>query len=51
MAIKTIKVKNFKSFEEVEVHLGKFNVLIAAERNPSFQYFAGRCGLMDSWRG
>jgi len=30
MAIKTIRVKNFKSFRDVEVHLGDFNVLIGA---------------------
>src|SRR5208283_1142236 len=30
MAIKTIRVKNFKSFKDVEVHLGNFNVLIGA---------------------
>ncbi len=30
MAIKTIRVKNFKSFKDVEVHLGDFNVLIGA---------------------
>src|SRR5208337_2279137 len=30
MTIKTIRVKNFKSFKDVEVHLGDFNVLIGA---------------------
>jgi len=30
MTIKTIKVKNFKSFKELQVDLGKFNVLIGA---------------------
>jgi predicted ATPase len=30
MTIKTIKVKNFKSFKELQVELGKFNVLIGA---------------------
>jgi len=30
MAIKTIRVKNFKSFKDVEVHLGNFNILIGA---------------------
>ncbi len=30
MQIKNIKVSNFKSFEEVEIELGKFNVLIGA---------------------
>jgi predicted ATPase len=30
MAIKTIHVKNFKSFKELHVDLGKFNVLIGA---------------------
>lgn len=30
MAIKSIRVKNFKSFKDVEVHLGNFNVLIGA---------------------
>jgi len=30
MAIKTIRVKNFKSFKDVEVQLGSFNVLIGA---------------------
>ncbi len=30
MAIKTIRVKNFKSFKDVEVRLGDFNVLIGA---------------------
>ena len=30
MAIKTIRVKNFKSFKDVEVQLGNFNVLIGA---------------------
>ncbi|MBC8521401.1 MAG: AAA family ATPase, partial [Methanomicrobia archaeon] len=30
MQIKTIKVSNFKSFEEVNVDLGGFNVLIGA---------------------
>jgi predicted ATPase len=30
MTIKTIKVKNFKSFKDLQVDLGKFNVLIGA---------------------
>ncbi|HHI30177.1 MAG TPA: DUF2813 domain-containing protein, partial [Candidatus Methanoperedenaceae archaeon] len=30
MHIKKIKVSNFKSFEEEEIELGKFNVLIGA---------------------
>ncbi|PKP54519.1 MAG: ATPase [Candidatus Altiarchaeales archaeon HGW-Altiarchaeales-3] len=30
MAIKKIKIKNFKSFDEEEINLGKFNVLIGA---------------------
>ena len=30
MGIKKIKVVNFKSFENIEVELGKFNVLIGA---------------------
>lgn len=30
MAIKSIRVKNFKSFKDVEVHLGNFNVFIGA---------------------
>jgi predicted ATPase len=30
MAIKKIKVENFKSFKEIDVELGKFNVLIGA---------------------
>jgi predicted ATPase len=30
MTIKTIQVKNFKSFKELQVDLGKFNVLIGA---------------------
>ena len=30
MTIKTIHVKNFKSFKELHVDLGKFNVLIGA---------------------
>jgi len=30
MAIKTIRMKNFKSFKDEEVHLGNFNVLIGA---------------------
>src|SRR5208283_2138297 len=30
MAIKTIRVKNFKSFKDVEIQLGNFNVLIGA---------------------
>jgi predicted ATPase len=30
MAIKRIRVKNFKSFKDLEVELGKFNVLIGA---------------------
>jgi predicted ATPase len=30
MAIKSIRVKNFKSFKDVEVQLGNFNVLIGA---------------------
>ncbi len=30
MAIKKIKVSNFKSFESMEIDLGKINVLIGA---------------------
>lgn len=30
MQIKKIKVSNFKSFDEVEIELGRFNVLIGA---------------------
>lgn len=30
MAIKKIKIANFKSFKDVEVELGRFNVLIGA---------------------
>jgi len=30
MTIKTLKLKNFKSYKDVEVHLGWFNVLIGA---------------------
>lgn len=30
MAIKRIHVKNFKSFKDLEVEFGKFNVLIGA---------------------
>jgi predicted ATPase len=30
MTIKTIRVKNFKSFKELQVDLGKFNILIGA---------------------
>ena len=30
MAIKKIKISNFKSFKNLEIELGKFNVLIGA---------------------
>jgi len=30
MAVKTIKVSNFKSLQNIEVELGKFNILIGA---------------------
>ncbi len=30
MAIKKIKISNFKSFKDLEIELGKFNVLIGA---------------------
>ena len=30
MAIKKVKITNFRSFKEAEVHLGAFNVLIGA---------------------
>ncbi len=30
MAIKRIRVRNFKSFKDLEVELGKFNLLIGA---------------------
>ena len=30
MGIKKIKVTNFKSFEKIEIELGRFNVLIGA---------------------
>jgi predicted ATPase len=38
MAIKTIRVKNFKSFKDVEVQLGNFNVFIGANASGKWNF-------------
>jgi predicted ATPase len=38
MAIKRIRVKNFKSFKDLEVELGKFNLLIGANASGKYNF-------------
>lgn len=50
MAIKTISVKNFKSFKDVEVHLGDFNVLIGANASGKSNFIRVIEFLRDIYR-
>ncbi len=50
MAIKTIRVKNFKSFKDVEVQLGNFNVLIGANASGKSNFIEAIKFLRDIQR-